>query len=85
MADKSGKGLPDVKEPPVGPEGLVYEKAVGGFDWKVFLTLIGSGIICGVCMWIAFSFVGGSIDLEALSGAIVGGVVSGAAIYALTG
>ena len=84
MADKDSKGLPEVREPPVGPEGLVYEKQEGGTDVKALLTLLGSGMICGVCMWVAFSFVGGSIDLEALSGAIVGGAISGAAIYSLT-
>jgi hypothetical protein len=35
-------------------------------------------------MWVAFSFVGGSLDFAALFGAVIGGLVSGGAIYALT-
>jgi len=79
------KGLPEVSEPKVGPQRLVHEKEERKErDWGSVGTLVGSGIICGVCMWIAFSFVGGSIDLAALFGAVVGGAISGGAIYALT-
>jgi hypothetical protein len=79
------KGLPDVTEPKVGPERIVHEKEErGGADLKALGTLLGAGSICGVCMWIAFSFVGGSLDFAALFGAVVGGLVSGGAIYALT-
>jgi hypothetical protein len=78
-------GLPVVTEPKVGPERLVHEKEErGGVDVKALGTLLGSGVICGVCMWIAFSFVGGSADFAALFGAVIGGLVSGGAIYALT-
>lgn len=84
MADKY-KGLPDVTEPKVGPERLVHEKEDrGGADIKALWALLGAGAICGTCMWIAFSFVGGSLDFAALFGAVVGGVISGGAIYALT-
>jgi hypothetical protein len=79
------KGLPDVAEPKVGPERLTHEKEErGGPDVKALGTLLGAGAICGVCMWVAFSFVGGSLDFAALFGAVVGGLVSGGAIYALT-
>lgn len=78
-------GLPAVTEPKVGPEHLVHEKEErAGLDVKSLGTLLGSGVICGVCMWIAFSFVGGSVDMAALFGAVMGGLVSGGAIYALT-
>jgi hypothetical protein len=84
MADNE-KVLPDVSEPKVGPERLVHEKEDRpGFDKKALGTLLGAGAICGVCMWVAFSFVGGSLDLAALFGAVVGGLISGGAIYALT-
>ncbi len=84
MADKD-KGLPDVTEPKFGPERLVHEKEDRGVvDLKALGALLGSGAICGTCMWIAFSFVGGSLDFAALFGAVVGGVISGGAIYALT-
>ena len=84
MADDE-KGLPDVTEPKVGPERLVHEKEErGGLDTRALGTLLGSGAICGVCMWVAFSFVGGSLDFAALFGAVIGGLVSGGAIYALT-
>jgi hypothetical protein len=84
MADTE-KGLPDVTEPKVGPERMVHEKEErGGADVKALGTLLGAGAICGVCMWVAFSFVGGSLDFAALFGAVVGGLVSGGAIYALT-
>ena len=84
MADKD-KGLPDVSEPKFGPERLVHEKEDRpGFDKKALGTLLGAGAICGVCMWVAFSFVGGSLDFAALFGAVVGGLISGGAIYALT-
>lgn len=84
MADKE-KGLPEVAEPKVGPERMVHEKEDrAGLDKKALATLLGSGAICGVCMWVAFSFVGGSLDFAALFGAVVGGLVSGGAIYALT-
>ena len=81
----SEKGLPDVAEPKVGPERLTHEKEErGGLDVKALGTLLVSGAICGACMWIAFSFVGGTVDFAALFGAVVGGLVSGGAIYALT-
>ena len=84
MADNE-KGLPDVTETKVGPERLVHEKEErGGADMKALGTLLGAGAICGVCMWVAFSFVGGSLDFAALFGAVIGGLVSGGAIYALT-
>ena len=84
MADKD-MGLPDVTEPKVGPERMVHEKEDrGGADFKALGTLLFAGAICGTCMWIAFSFVGGSLDFAALFGAVVGGVISGGAIYALT-
>jgi hypothetical protein len=35
-------------------------------------------------MWAAFTVVGGEIDLVSLFGAIMGGLVSGWAIYALS-
>jgi K+-transporting ATPase A subunit len=82
---KKDKGLPDVTEPKVGPERIVHEKEDRpGPDWKALYTLLGAGAICGVCMWVAFTFVGGEVDLASLFGAVVGGVVSGGAIYALT-
>lgn len=84
MADEVGKGLPEPKEPEVGPMGLKYEKAEGGTDVKALLTLLGAGAICGFCMWLAFSFIGGSVDLEALAGAVIGGLITGGAMYALT-
>ncbi len=84
MADKKGKGLPDVEEPKYGPEHLVHEKEVRGMDWKSLWTLLGAGVICGALMWVAFSFVGGSADPVALFGACIGGMISGGAIYALT-
>ncbi len=75
----------EVTEPKVGPERLTHEKEErGGVDVKALGTLLGSGAICGVCMWIAFSVVGGSLDFAALFGAVMGGLVSGGAIYALT-
>jgi len=84
MADDD-KGLPEVSEPKVGPQRLVHEKQERKErDLGSLWTLIGSGVICGVCMWVAFSYVGGSLDFAALFGAVVGGVVSGGAIYALT-
>jgi hypothetical protein len=84
MADNE-EGLPDVSEPKVGPERIVHEKEDRpSFDKKALGTLLGAGAICGVCMWVAFSFVGGSLDFAALFGAVVGGLVSGGAIYALT-
>jgi hypothetical protein len=84
MADKDIKGLPDVTEPKFGPERMEYEKEVRGGDRKSLYTLLGSGAICGVCMWVAFSFVGGTVVVADLMGAILGGLISGAAIYALT-
>ena len=49
-------GLPAVAEPKVGPERMEYEKEErGGLDVKSLGTLLASGVICGVCMWIAFS------------------------------
>lgn len=84
MAKKEQR-LPDVTEPKVGPERLVHEKQERpGPDMKALYTLLASGAICGVCMWIAFTFVGGEVDLASLFGAVVGGVISGGAIYALT-
>lgn len=85
MTDKGSEGLPEVGEPKFGPERLVYEKEVHFSDFRALLILLVSGVICGIMMWIAFSFVGGSIDLKALFGAVIGGLVSGGAIYALTG
>ena len=84
MADTKGSGLPDVEEPKVGPGRLVHEKEVRTTDWRSLYTLLGAGALCGVMMWVAFSFVGGSVDLAALFGAVIGGLVSGGAIYALT-
>jgi hypothetical protein len=84
MDEKETTALPDVTEPKFGPERLVHEKEQRGFDKKALFTLLASGAICGACMWVAFSWVGGSIDLPSLFGAIVGGVVSGAAIFALS-
>ncbi len=75
----------EVTEPKVGPERLTHEKEErGGADLKALGTLLGAGAICGTCMWIAFSVVGGSLDFAALFGAVMGGLVSGGAIYALT-
>ncbi len=84
MADNKEKGLPDVAEPKYGPERIVHEKEVRGGDRKALYTLLGAGAICGACMWIAFSFVGGTVVIEDLLGAVLGGMISGAAIYALT-
>ena len=84
MADKQEKEVVAVGEPKVGPERMEYEKEVRGGDRKALYTLLGSGAICGVCMWVAFSFVGGTVIIEDLVGAVIGGLISGAAIYALT-
>jgi hypothetical protein len=84
MADDTGTGLPDVSEPKVGPERLVHEKEVSAFDFGAFKVLSIAGAICGICMWGAFSWVGGEVNLETLPGAIFGGLVSGWAIFALT-
>ena len=84
MVDNDEMGLPDVLEAKVGPERIVHEKEVQIFDKKGLYTLLAAGAICGACMWAAFTWVGGSIDLASLFGAVVGGLVSGAAIFALT-
>ena len=84
MADDD-MNLPEVTEPKFGPERLTHEKEErGGADLKALGTLMAAGAICGTCMWIAFSVVGGAVDIAALFGAIMGGLVSGGAIYALT-
>ena len=88
------KGLPDIQEPEVatasngsvpGVDRLSHEKGErGGFDRAAFLTLSAAGIICGICMWVAFSYVGGSADPKTLVGAIFGGWLSGLAIFSLS-
>jgi hypothetical protein len=84
MTGQDNAGLPDVEEPKVGPERIVHEKEERSFDVGAFKTLSLAGALCGTMMWAAFTVVGGEIDLVSLFGAIMGGLVSGWAIYALS-
>ena len=96
MGALGGDGLTDENEgsemPPAVPDRTgkladgraVHEKAERKVDWKAFGTLSAAGIICGVCMWVAFSWVGQTVDLESLVGAIFGGWLAGVSIFALT-
>ena len=84
MTDDNSTGLPPIAEPKVGPERIIYEKAEGETDWGAFKVLSIAGALCGLMMWAAFSWVGGEIDVATLPGAILGGLLSGWAIFALT-
>lgn len=84
MTGQDEKGLPQVEEPKVGPERIVHEKTGKEFDFGAFKVLTVAGAICGACMWVAFSWVGQEINLATLPGAILGGMLSGWAIFALS-
>ena len=96
MTDDNDTGLPKVQEASletkveplgedkVGPERIVHEKSVGKTDWGAFKVLSIAGALCGVMMWIAFSWVGQEVDIATLPGAVLGGLVSGWAIFALS-
>ena len=53
---------------------------------KVFATMAGCGIICGVMMWIAVGGLGMPVNeefIQYLVGGIMGGFVTGALMYIL--
>ena len=96
MTDDNNTGLPKVQEAEletkvtpleegkVGPERIVHEKAERETDWGAFKVLSLAGALCGVMMWVAFSWVGQDVDVATLPGAVLGGLVSGWAIFALS-
>lgn len=73
-----------VEEGAEAPGRGFRKKEESGFDAKAFYTLSLAGITCGVCMWLAFSWVGGTVDLKSLVGAVFGGWLSGLAIFVLS-
>ena len=50
---------------------------------KAMLVMIISGIICAIMLWMSMWAVSGRYEVEAISGAIVGGVLSGLIMYLL--
>ena len=50
---------------------------------KALMVMIISGIICAVMLWMSMWAVSGRYEVEAISGGIVGGVLTGSIMYIL--
>lgn len=50
---------------------------------KALMVMIISGIICAVMLWMSMWAVSGRYEVEAISGGIVGGVLTGLIMYIL--
>jgi uncharacterized membrane protein YvlD (DUF360 family) len=51
---------------------------------KAMMVMVVSGIICAIMLWMSMWAVSGRYEIEAISGGIVGGVLSGLIMYFLT-
>jgi hypothetical protein len=83
VRDTHGMALPG-KTGKLAEGKAVHEKAERKFDKNAFLTMTIAGFLCGLMMWIAFSYVAGEVDVKSLVGALFGGVLSGWAMFALS-
>ena len=83
VRDAHGMALPG-KTGKLAEGKAVHEKAERKFDKKAFLTMTLAGWLCGVMMWIAFTYVAGEVDVKSLFGAMFGGMLSGWAMFALS-
>ena len=50
---------------------------------KALLVMIISGIICAIMLWMSMWAASGNFEPEAISGGIVGGVLTGLIMYSL--
>ncbi len=50
---------------------------------KALMVMIISGILCAVMLWMSMWAASGNFEVEAISGGIVGGVLTGLIMYLL--